>query len=49
MEDLTLSRQIEEKLVELNPRHMKPMSMILEPGYCLRAAISWGTPKGTLL
>ena len=49
MEDLALSRQIEEKLVELNPRHMKPMSMILEPGYCLRAANLLGDAKGNII
>ena len=49
MEDLALSRQIEEKLVELNPRHMKSMSMILEPGYCLRAANLLGDAKGNII
>ena len=49
MEDLELSRQIEAKLVELNPRHMKPISMILEPGYCLRAANLLRNAKGNII
>ncbi len=48
-EELELSRQIEAKLVALNPRHMKLMSMTLETGYCLRAAKLLRKAEGNII
>lgn len=46
---LTLSQQIENLLVVRNPRGMKTIQPVLEPGYYMRAAMLMAPCKGTVI